>query len=105
MIYRHPKSTLKKFNDRLYTVLQKIYSDKAIEMCYVVGDFYVNLINYDIHHPTEIFLINFISNSFLPCIHVPTRVTYKSSTLIDNIFENNNNILPVDYFTRTFQII
>ena len=86
IIYRHPKANLTKFNDKLYSVLQKIDSDKAIDMCYVVGDFNVNLINHDIHHPTEIFLNNFISNSFLPCIHLPTRVTYKSSTLIDNIF-------------------
>ena len=85
-IYRHPKANLTKFNDRLYTVLQQIDNDKSIDMCYVAGDFNVNLINFDIHNPTETFLNNFISNSFLPCIHLPTRVTYKSSTLIDNIF-------------------
>ena len=54
-------------------------------MCYVVGDVNVNHINFDIHNPTETFINNFISNSLIACIHLPTRITYKSSTLIDNI--------------------
>ena len=86
IIYLHPKSNLTKLNDRFYTVLEKIYNNKKIQNCFIVGDFNVNLINFDNHNPTEVFLNNFISNSFLPCIHLPTRVTYKSSTLIDNIF-------------------
>ena len=86
IIYRHPKSSLTKFNDRLYTVLEKINSNKLIETCFIAGDFNANLINFDHHNPTETFLNNFISNSFLPCIHLPTRITYKSATLIDNIF-------------------
>ena len=86
IIYRHPKANITKFNDKLYKVLDKINSDKSIEMCFIAGDFNVNLINFDNHNPTETFLNNFISNSFLPCIHLPTRITYKSSTLIDNIF-------------------
>ena len=86
VIYRHPKANITKFNDKFYSVLDKINSDKSIEMCFIAGDFNVNLINYDTHKPTETFLDNFISNSFLPSIHLPTRITYKSSTLIDNIF-------------------
>ena len=86
VIYRHPKSNLSKFNDRLYSVLEKINSDKSNEMCFVAGDFNANLINFDNHRPTEIFLNNFISNGFLPCIHLPTRITYKTATLIDNVF-------------------
>ena len=85
-IYRHPKSNLNQFNDRLCAVLEKINSNKLIDTCFVAGDFNANLINYDNHNPTETFLNNFISNSFLPCIHLPTRITYKSATLIDNIF-------------------
>ena len=72
IIYRHPKANLTKYDYKLYTVLQKIDSDKAIDMCHVVADFNVNLINHEIHHPTEIFLNNFIS---LPCIHLPKWFT------------------------------
>ena len=86
IIYRHPKSNLTKFNDRLYSVLEKINSDKSIQTCFIAGDFNANLLNSDNHNPTETFLNNFISNGFLPCIQLPTRITYNSATLIDNIF-------------------
>ena len=39
----------------------------------------MNLINQDIHKPTETFLDNVNSNSLLPRIHLPTGITYKSS--------------------------
>ena len=58
----------------------------SIDTCIVTGDFNINLISYDHHYPTERFLDNFISNSFLPSIHLPTRITYHTATLIDNIF-------------------
>ena len=32
------------------------------------------------------------TNSFIPLINKPTRVTNRSATLIDNIFRNNNNV-------------
>ena len=70
----------------MYSVLEKINRNKSIENCFITGDFNANLINVDNHHPTETFLNNFISNSFLPYIHLPTRITYNSATLIDNIF-------------------
>ena len=86
IVYRHPKSSLTKFNDRLYNVLEKINSDKSTEMCFIAGDFNANLLKLDSHNPTEKFLNNFTSNNFLPYIQLPTRITHKTSTLIDNIF-------------------
>ena len=35
------------------------------------------------------FLENILSNNFIPHITLPTRITEKSATLIDNIFTNN----------------
>merc|ERR1712208_71662 len=72
IIYRHPKSNVPKFNDSLCNILEQINSDKSIDTCIVTGDFNINLISYDHHYPTERFLDNFISNSFLPSIHLPT---------------------------------
>ena len=86
VIYRHPKANITNFNDKFHSVLDKINLDKSIEIYFIAGDFNVNLINYDTHKPTKTFLDNLISNSFLSSIYLPTRVTYKSSTLIDNIF-------------------
>ena len=62
IVYRHPKSNLTKFNDRLHSVLEKINSDKAIENCFIAGDFNANLITIENHNPTETFLNTFISN-------------------------------------------
>ena len=50
---------------------------------------YINLLNNDYHQPTGEFFDLMSSNSFLPLITRPTRVTANSATLIDNIFTNH----------------
>ena len=99
IVYRHPKSSLTKFNDRLYNVLEKINSDKSTEMCFIAGDFNANLLKLDSHNPTEKFLNNFTSNNFLPYIQLPTRITHKTSTLIDNIFVLQKKPKKIQNFT------
>ena len=54
-----------------------------------MGDYNLDLLNCDSHAPTSDFVNNFMSHSFFPTIHLPTRITETSSTLIDNIFSNN----------------
>ena len=44
--------------------------------------------NYNEHNQTNEFLVFLASNSFIPLILQPTRVTSHSYTLIDNIFSN-----------------
>ena len=44
--------------------------------------------NYNDHQPTNDFLDSLASNSFIPYILHPTRITSHSKTLIDNIFSN-----------------
>ena len=44
--------------------------------------------NYNNHQPTNDFLDSLASNSFIPYILHPTRITSHSKTLIDNIFSN-----------------
>ena len=53
-----------------------------------MGDFNIDLLQYDSHNPTNVFINSLISHSFLPYIHQPTRVTDHSDTIIDNIFSN-----------------
>ena len=48
----------------------------------------VNLLNYNEHNQTNEFLDSLASNSFIPLILQPTRITCHSNTLIDNIFSN-----------------
>ena len=54
-----------------------------------MGNFNINLFNYDSHTETNDFLDLMISHYLLPHILHPTRVTDHSATIIDNIFSNN----------------
>jgi hypothetical protein len=54
-----------------------------------MGDFNINLLNSNSHKPTNDFVDILLLNSFYPTISKPTRITYHSSTLIDNIITNN----------------
>ena len=54
----------------------------------LLGDFNVDLLNYDSNHDVSEFLDTMHSNHFLPLITSLTRITAKSSTLIDNLFSN-----------------
>ena len=45
-------------------------------------------LNYNEHNETKEFLDSLASNSFMPLILQPTRITSHSNTLIDNIFSN-----------------
>ena len=50
--------------------------------------FNVNLFNYNEHNPTNEVLDPLASNSFIPLILQPTRITSHSNILKDNIFSN-----------------
>ena len=61
---------------------------KENKQVFFLGDFSIDLLNYNDHQPTNEFLDSLASNSFLPYILQPTRLTSHSKTLIDNIFSN-----------------
>ena len=61
---------------------------KGQKSVFLPGDFNVNLLNYNEHNQTNEFLDSLASNSFIPLILQPTRITSHSNTLIDNIFSN-----------------
>ena len=54
-------------------------------------NFNINLLNTETDEPTSSFLNNLASNLFIPHIILPTRITTRSKTLIDNIFSNSLN--------------
>ena len=61
---------------------------KEHKQVFLLGDFNINLLNYNDHQPTNDFLESLASNSFIPYMLHPTRITSHSKTLIDNIFSN-----------------
>ena len=66
-----------------------------------MGDFNLNLMNYQSHNLTGEFLDMMYFNTFFPLITRPTRITSHSATLIDNIFQNSleTNLLSSLLFT------
>ena len=67
-------------------LLDKI--SKEEKNIFLLGDFNINLLNYNEHRPTNDFLDSLASSSLLPYILQPTRLTCHSNTLINNIFCN-----------------
>ena len=54
-----------------------------------MGDYNIDILNYDSHSATAEFVDMLYSHAFLPLINRPTRITQNSATIIDNIFTNN----------------
>ena len=84
--YRHPSTEIENFTE----YLQKIPSNPSIanKHVFILGDFNINLLNYDSHTPTCDSVSLLFSHNYLSFIIHPTRVSDHSSTIIDNIFSN-----------------
>ena len=54
-----------------------------------MGDFNINILKCKTDRDASCFIDTIYSNSFYPTIHIPTRITSTSKTLIDNILYNN----------------
>ena len=59
-----------------------------------MGDFNIDLLNFETHPPTNEFINNMGVYCFQPHIIQPTRVTGHSATLVDHMYFN-----PCDHFT------
>ena len=89
VVYRPPGTSLKDFHDVLNTILEKIGKD----LCYLMGDWNMNLLSYDTHNHTTSCVDSLYSYGFSPLINRPTRITATTATIIDNIFTNNHATL------------
>ena len=65
-----------------------------------MGDFNINLLNFESHPTTEQFLNSLRTYFFHPHILKPKRITNHSATLIDNIFFNS-----AEHFTASCNIL
>ena len=85
-ICRHPCMDAREFNDTLLqNTLEKLsYETKDI---FLMGDFNTDIIKYDTNNDSAAFFDMMYENFLFPYISSPTRVTPRSQTLIDNIFE------------------
>ena len=86
VIYRPPNSC----RDDFLVTLENILSSPTLKNkdCFLIGDFNINLFNYNSDPFVNEFSGTLLTSSFTPLISKPTRITEHSSTLIDNIFTN-----------------
>ena len=93
ILYRHPSGNPEDFTKYLYSTLDIISKEK--KLCLFMGDFNINLLNFEDCQITEEFINTIVSYDFLPHILQPTRITDHTATLIDNIFFNSNEFFSI----------
>ncbi len=86
-VYRHPGSHFNKFNDHFRDNIGNLAKEN--KLITIMGDFNINLLNYENHTATNEFLNMMFSYHFQPSTLHPTRFTDISSSIIDNIYINN----------------
>ena len=86
-VYKHSKHEVSDFTNKFITpFLDKLSNENKDIM--IMGDFNINLITYNDDKNTGNFLDTMFSQSFLPYITTPTRITRNTKTFIDNIYYN-----------------
>ena len=75
-----------KFNNYLSQMLENV--SKEQKQIFLLGDFNINLFNYNVYQPTNNFLDSLASKSIIPYILQPATLTSHSKTLIEYIFSH-----------------
>ena len=88
-IYQHPTSDTEEFSGTLCNSISKINKHK--KLFYVVGDFNIDISAKPKTKSTETYINYLVSCGSLPIITLSTRVTEKSSTIIDDIVTNDTS--------------
>ena len=96
MFFAH--GNLDSFMIHMNTVIEKILHEN--KYCAILGDFNLDLLQFETHSGTNDFLNILVSSYFQPQILQPTRITDHSATLIDNIFFNS-----LEHFTISGNLI
>ena len=96
IVYRpntEPLADIDLFINSITDIIQNLNSSH--KQFVIMGDFNINLLNYNTNRNTTHFVDTIISEGTLPLITKPTRITDHSATLIDHIHTNiiGKNIL------------
>ena len=102
VIYRSQDTDLKLFNDNIGDLLDTLGRER--KYCYLMGDFNINLLNFDKHAETTSFVDMLHAHSFVSLINHPTRVTKSSATLIDIYLPTAIVILSIFFIALYIQM-
>ena len=97
-IYKHPSMKHFKFNYEYMEELLRVITHKN-KNCILTGDFNLNLLQHAKSPGVSKCLENLLSHNFKPQITLFTRITEKTTTLIDNI--NNDALINNNAFLAT----
>ena len=84
IVYRPPNSSVDTFTFLLNDILEKLKIQN--KHCWIMGDYNIDLMKNNTHKPTTDFIDMMFTNTLIPLINKPTRITSHSATIIDNIF-------------------
>ena len=87
IVYRPPNTSINAFTEQLTNSVRTLRIEN--KQCYIMGDFNINLLNYDHHMETHDYVDAMFSNCLIPQITKPTRITPTTATLIDNSYSND----------------
>ena len=94
-IYKHCTLPINDFtNDFISPLLLKLQKESS-KRVFLLGDFNIDLLKYEISDSVNNFIDTLSSNFLLPLIFLPTRIS-KTSTLIDNIFSNLTSLEEIE---------
>ena len=102
-IYKHPTLQINDFkSDFISPLLLKLQKESS-KIIFLLGDFNIDLLKYELSDSINNFIDTFSSNFLLPHALLPTRIT-KTSTLSDNIFSNSTSLEEIESgnITSTF---
>ena len=85
-VYRPPDSSLKEFKNSLKPIFDNIRRNN--KDLYLVGDFNINVLDYENNVKVKNFVNFAFQNSLIPLINKPARVTRTNATAIDYILKN-----------------
>ena len=101
-IYKHPCIDICTFNDHYLNHLLDNQSKEANKTIVLLGDFNIDLLNFDTSEHVTIFLDDLASNSLQLQFLLPTRISNNNKTLTDNIFCNVANPLVKSAISGNF---
>jgi exonuclease III len=89
VVYKSPSAPLNNFIELINDILACVNNEN--KKCYIMGDFNIDLLQYDTHNGVRNFMDTLQSQSFYSTINKPTRITADTATVIDNILTNDFN--------------
>ena len=97
-IYRHNSGILSNYKRAIkihFNILRELKNNNKYKKykVFFMGDFNLDLINFERDSKVGDFLDNCLDIGFLPCITKPTRITSNTATLIDHFYTNSNTVV------------